>query len=243
MARKRRILTPHLLRHVLSRGNGKMQIFLDDGDYIRFLGLLEEVVDKFCIECWSYCIMPNHYHLAMYPTLPNISAAMRELNGEYAKYWNRRHGRVGHVVQGRFKGQIVDTGEYLLTLYRYIARNPVRAGLVRAPEDWPWSSYAATLGLAPRPAFLRVDRVLGLFGTDPIVAARRYSAYVLSPHADAAAEDRIRSNAVILGGTSFKQRVLAELPSPPLATPEIESIAPDQGVALASGESTGHLLA
>ena len=83
MARHKRIQTPGLLRHVMSRGNGRMRIFLDDTDYRKFLFILGDVVDSFDIDCWDFCVMPNHYHLALYPRQPNISRAIQTLNGDY----------------------------------------------------------------------------------------------------------------------------------------------------------------
>lgn len=210
MPRTRRIQTPNLLRHVTSRGNGKMRIFLDDEDHLRFLGILAEVTEEFQVECWSYCLMKNHYHLALNPRLPNISTAMKRLNGCYGQWWNWRHKRVGHAFQGRFKAQIVDTAEYLLLLCRYIARNPVRAHLVASPASWRWSSCAAAVGLQPCPSFLTVDPVLRCFGTDLEAARARFAAYVLDERGDPSADDRIRSNAVILGNRAFQTKVTQE---------------------------------
>ncbi len=137
----------------MARGNGRMRIFLDDLDYTKFVHLLADVLERFEVECWHYCLMPNHYHLTLRASRPNLSETVRHLNGTYGTWWNRRHDRVGHVFQGRFKDQIVQRQDYLLTLGRYIVLNPVRAGLVTRPEQWQWSSYAGTVGLAPAPAF------------------------------------------------------------------------------------------
>src|SRR5260370_24174472 len=103
MARHNRIKDAGLLRHVMSRGNGKMQVFLDDIDYRKFLYIFADVLDTYDVECSDFCVMPNHYHLALKNRRPNLSEAMQHLNGEYAMWWNGRHGRVGHVFQGRFK--------------------------------------------------------------------------------------------------------------------------------------------
>jgi hypothetical protein len=89
---------------------------------------------------------------------------MRQLNGVYTQHFNQRHGRVGHVFQGRYKGILVDKNSYLLELARYIVLNPVRAGLVRSAKEWPWSSYRATAGLQECPDWLRVDWLLVAFG-------------------------------------------------------------------------------
>src|SRR5262245_25180520 len=149
MARLPRIQAAGLIRHVTSRGNGRMSIFLDDSDYERFLDLLADVVQDFELACWNYCLMPNHYHATLQPTRRNFSQAMARLNGEYARWWNHRYQHVGHVFQGRFGDRIVDRERYLLALTRYVARNPVAGKLVARPEDWRWSSYRAIAGLEP----------------------------------------------------------------------------------------------
>jgi len=212
MARRPRIQLPGLMRHVMARGNGRMQIFLDDSDYTRFMDLLTDVVEEFRMECWSYCVLPNHYHLAVRPTLPNLSNAIKALNSSYAQWWNKRHETVGHVFQGRFKDQIVDRDEYGLALCRYIALNPVRAGLAARAEEWRWSSYAATIGLRPaHPAFV-VSNVLRQFGEDDdSTLQRRFATFVLSASAHACTDERIRSREKILGPFTFKSAIEAQL--------------------------------
>src|SRR5258708_25864004 len=95
----------------------------------KFLYVLGDMVEDFSVECWDYCLMPNHYHLTLRTRNPNLSSAIRYLNSVYALWWNATHSRVGHVFQGRFKDQIVQPEGYLLSLLRYISLNPVRAGL------------------------------------------------------------------------------------------------------------------
>jgi REP element-mobilizing transposase RayT len=123
MARAKRVQVPDLIRHVMSRGNARMPIFLDDCDYRQFVYQVGDVVEEFGLVCWNYCAMPNHYHLTVQPTRANLSAAIRKLNGTYGQWWNRRHGRVGHVFQGRFKDQIVDRNSYLMALSSYVVMN------------------------------------------------------------------------------------------------------------------------
>jgi putative transposase len=196
-----------------------MCIFTDDQDYLRFFGILERVLDDYSIECWIVCVMPNHFHAVMRPTLPNMPAAMQALNGSYALWWNKRHNHVGHVWQGRYKDPVVDTDQYLLALCRYIALNPVRAGLTTSPDQWRWSSYAATVGRAPQPLFLTVDPILGQLGDgSPASRRRNYAAYVEAEQNQQAEFDRIRSNARILGSSEFRRRVkgtVAQQPLPP----------------------------
>jgi putative transposase len=192
----------------MSRGNGRMCIFHDDEDYRHFIYLLGDVVEEFDIECWNYCLMPNHYHATLRPTQTNLSNAIRRLNSVYGQWWNRRHGRVGHVFQGRFKDQVVDRDRYLLTLSRYVVTNPVRGRLVERPEEWPWSSYRATAGLSDAPAFLAVSSTLRLFGDGQDAELQaRYAGCVATPPADLTLTDCIRSNERILGSDAFKRLV------------------------------------
>ena len=185
-----------------------MCIFLDDRDYRQLVHLLGETVEEFSIRCWNYCVMPNHYHATLEPTQPNLSDAIRRLNGVYAQWWNRRHSRVGHVFQGRFKAQIVDREEYLLALSRYVVMNPVRAGLVKRPEEWEWSSYCATVGLSHAPAFLAKSDTLDLFGNGhEAFGSERFASFVGVPSDDSTWTDRIRSDDQILGSAAFKQQV------------------------------------
>jgi len=181
-----------------------MTIFTDNVDYRQFIQLFSQMVEKFDVECWNYCLMPNHYHATVVPRLCNISAAMQWLNGSYAQWWNRRHVRVGHAFQGRFKAQIVQRERYALTLSRYVALNPVRAALVKRPEEWRWSSYASIIGLRPAPSFLAIDMTLGLFGdADRSVLEQRFAEFVLASCNDEE-DDRISSNRRVLGDVAFR---------------------------------------
>ena len=187
-----------------------MQIFLDETDFRHFMNLFREVVEDFEIECWNYCVMPNHYHATLRPNQPNLSEAIQHLNSEYAKWWNFRHQRVGHLFQGRFKGQIVQCDTYLLGLCRYVALNPVRAGLTDRPEDWPWSSYAETVGLAAQRTFVNIEPTLRQFGHDDIcVLQSRFAAFVQNS-GDQMIETRIRSNTRVLGDKEFRMSLKRE---------------------------------
>jgi len=192
----------------MSRGNGRMKIFLDDQDFRKFKYLLGDVVDEFELECWDFCVMHNHYHLCVCPRRWNFSEAIQKLNGDYGQWWNARHSRVGHVFQGRFKDQIVQADGYLETLTSYIARNPARARLVKDPIAWNWSSCAALAGLAPVPGFLSTEPILSRFGDSLAEQQRGYLAHVRSTsQAAAAADERFRSKEWILGDAAFKRAV------------------------------------
>ena len=156
-----------------------MAIFLDDGDRLEFLGVLAKVAREKQLVCYAYCLMGNHYHAVVATMNPNLSSAMRQLNGDYASWWNDRHGHVGHVFQGRFNAQIVEDDTYLVTACTYDVLNPVRAGLVELPEQWPWSSYRATAGLEAVPDFLSPKALWERLGPDPTNRYREHVAAAL----------------------------------------------------------------
>jgi len=108
--------------------------------------------------------MGNHFHLAVDTPEANLSDGMRYLKGEYAQWFNMVNDREGALFERRFWAEMADTDAYLYEVCRYIVLNPVRAGICRAPEDWPWSSYSGTIGLTPPPSFLTVEDVLAWFG-------------------------------------------------------------------------------
>jgi len=185
-----------------------MRIFLDETDYRKFLSILSDVLDQWDVDCWDLCVMPNHYHLALLNRQPTLPEALQHLNGEYALWWNARHGRVGHVFQGRYKDQIVQREGYLRNLLRYIALNPVRGGLVKSPDLWPWSAYRCIAGLPSTSRLISVEAVLAEFGDDDVdVLRRRYVQHI----AGTTSEDdepfkRFRSRQRLLGDRQFKQQ-------------------------------------
>ncbi|MBK1723035.1 REP-associated tyrosine transposase [Thiocystis violacea] len=209
MARPLRIEFAGALYHITSRGDRREAIFEDDADRTTFLDLLAEVVERFNWRCNAYCLMPNHYHLIVQTVEGNLSKGMRQLNGVYTQASNRRHGRVGHLFQGRFKGILVDRDAYLLELSRYVVLNPVRAGLVPAPGDWPWSSYRAMVGAAPVPNWLAVDALLSQFGEVREEACRQYQRFVREGMGKNDLWSGLRQQ-VYLGDTSFVERMQAK---------------------------------
>jgi putative transposase len=155
-------------------------VYLDAIDRFRFLHRLEEVVAGFGWLVHAYCLMPNHFHLVIQTPEPNLSAGMHRLNFLTAQSFNRRHDVDGHLFQGRFKSPLVESETHMIELSRYVVLNPVRAGLVRHPADWRWSSYRAAVGLSPRPPFLTLDLVLGYFAGDVAIASKAYGDFVLA---------------------------------------------------------------
>jgi len=178
MARPLRLAFPHAVYHVTSRGNARQKIYLGTSDRERFLSILAHAVSRYGWLCHAYCLMDNHYHLVLETPKANLSPGMRHLNGLYTQAFNRRHGRIGHLFQGRYQAIVVEKDRYLLELCRYVVLNPVRAKTVKRPGAWPWSSYQATAGQVTAPAFLTVDWLLGQFGRRVRPAQAGYRQFV-----------------------------------------------------------------
>ena len=151
------------VQHAYGRGNEKRPIFRDDVDrrhFLKCLGLVVEATDWLCL---GFCLMDNHFHLLIETPRPNLAEGMHRLQTAYAKWFNERHGRVGHLFQGRYGSKRMRSEAQLWTTAAYIARNPVEAGLCGDPADWRWSSHRFVLdGHAPK--WLAVDRLLWHFG-------------------------------------------------------------------------------
>lgn len=180
MARPLRIEFAGAVYHITLRGNAREDVFIDKEDRKLFLSLLEDVGERYNWLYYAYCLMPNHYHLLIETPDGNLSIGMRQLNGVYTQKFNKRHGRVGHIFQGRFNAILVQKESHLLELSRYVVLNPVRAGLVSCPEEWKWSSYLATIGMVEKPKFLCSDWILAQFGHEVVAARKGYREFVLA---------------------------------------------------------------
>jgi REP element-mobilizing transposase RayT len=151
--------------HVFIRGVRRSVVAVDAADYERALFLLERMASNFELICHAWCYLPNHSHLLVTSQEGNLSKGMHWLGTCTAQSFNRRHKYSGHVYQGRFESRIVEDDKHLLELARYLPLNPVRAGLCESPEDWPWSSYAATTGARAAPWFLNPAAFLSVFAS------------------------------------------------------------------------------
>ncbi len=154
MVRSSRINASNFIYHVYSRGVEKRKIFLDDDDCYMFLSLCKDLSSDLNFKLFSYCLMANHYHLYLKTLDGNLSQIMHKLNFKYARYFNLKYNRVGHLFQGRFGDKVVEDKEYRQELIRYIALNPVWAKMVSSPEEWKWSSYKFLLVNSGVPSFL-----------------------------------------------------------------------------------------
>jgi REP element-mobilizing transposase RayT len=165
MSRAPRIELEGGIHHVTARCVAPLAAFRDDFDRRSYLRLLGSVVRHTSWECLSYCLMGNHVHLLVETPKPNLSAGMHRLHGQYARAFNRRAKRVGHLFEKRFRNEIVLDQSHLYNVLAYIANNPVKAGLCSTPEAWEWSSHAAIVK-GEAPAFVARTRLLALVGAD-----------------------------------------------------------------------------
>lgn len=177
MARRSRFHLPSTIYHVMLRGNDGQTIFFSDEDRCRLCLLMQEGVERFGHSIYSFCFMSNHIHLAIKVGEASISRIIQNLAFRYTRYVNKKHNRIGHLFQGRFKSIIVDGNRYLKELIRYIHLNPVRACLVNQPEKYMWSSHRAYLMLDEY-TWLTCDDVLKNFGSTRSEALSNYENYI-----------------------------------------------------------------
>ncbi len=252
MARPLRIEFAGALYHLTSRGDRSGSIFEDDEDRRQFLRTLAEVVERFNWACHAYCLMANHYHLVVETPDANLSKGMRHLNGVYTQASNRRHKRFGHLFQGRYKGILVDKESHFLELARYVVLNPVRAGMVDLPENWPWSSYGIMIGECPKPKWLTTDGLLAQFGKRRVRARKRYRKFVAEGLGGDSIWAELRQQ-IYLGDGAFVERMQKQIalqgdelsipnaqrrpPAPPLA--DIVAGSEDRNVGIVAAYATG----
>jgi putative transposase len=179
MARPMRIEYEGAFYHVTSRGNERKEIFRGPKDYERFKHYLSEAEDKYDFLLHGYVLMTNHYHLILETNKANLHRIMHYLNGSYTTYFNRINGRSGHLFQGRYKGIVIEVDNYLLELSRYLHLNPVRAGMVKRPEEYAHSSYRLFIGLGKKKEkIVSRDRIWGMISGDRRRAPQKYRRYV-----------------------------------------------------------------
>ncbi|MFA0560639.1 transposase [Vibrio breoganii] len=178
MSRPLRLEFAGALYHVTARGNERNWIFFQDDDFILYLTVLDEVCERYNWVIHAYCLMSNHYHLLLETPDGNLSKGMRQLNGVFTQKINRKHNRVGHLFQGRYKSILVDQETYLLELCRYIVLNPVRAKMVDTPDEWQWSSWHNMVGNNSSPDWLSTDSILLQFASDRDKAVDAYKRFV-----------------------------------------------------------------
>jgi REP element-mobilizing transposase RayT len=211
MARPLRIEYGGAFYHVTSRGNERRKIFYADSDYKKFKVYLREAQEKYGYLLHSYVLMANHYHLLIETPEANMSQVMHFINGSYTTYINRKRGRVGHLFQGRYKAILIERDQYLLELSRYIHMNPVRAGLAKRPEEYPYSSYGVLIGRS-KENFVYGDLIWRMISGERGNGKKRYRTFVedgIGRRQDSPLKDVY--GGAILGGDRFIKEILGRL--------------------------------
>jgi putative transposase len=172
MPRNARIVIPGVPHHVTQRGNRREPVFFEEGDYDRYLAFLGQALKNSGTSIWAYCLMPNHVHMIVVPSHENgLRDLFADAHRRYTNFVNWRHQWTGHLWQGRYASVAMDE-EHLEYALRYVAQNPVRAGLVKSAQDWPHSSVRVHLGgksdgiLDVRPVLERYPNFLNFIGID-----------------------------------------------------------------------------
>ena len=223
MARPLRIAYPGAYYHVTSRGNEQKDIFKSRRDREKFLEYFESATQRYGAVIHAYCLMSNHYHLLLETPAGNLSQIMQHINSAYTTYFNVKRKRSGHLFQGRYKAILVEADQYATELSRYIHLNPVRAGIVAQPEDYPWSSYQSYIGQGNPPQWLKREHILSYFGKRTADAMNKYQSFVgelVGKEYESPLKDTI--GAAILGTTGFIETITATH----LTTKELERDVP-----------------
>jgi REP element-mobilizing transposase RayT len=215
MARTVRLEGEGAVYHVIVRGNERKAVFRDDRDRRAYLERLAKYRERFGFRLLAFCLMGNHIHLAIERGPTKLSRVMLTLQSAYAQGFNRRHGRVGHLFQGRYKAFLIEKDRYLMALIRYIHENPVKAGLAARAHEYEWSSdryYRRGKG----PEWLDLDVVLPVFGRGRKIAVARYRQFMGEEEAESY-EDLKSYAQAIKGDEAFAERTLRAAGRNPIA--------------------------
>lgn len=174
LVRKNRIWFPGAKYHITSRGLRKSPLFHDDYDRYKYLDLLKEAIEQYPFHLQAYCLMTNHIHLQIESIETTPSQILKLLHTKYAKYFNKRYDFSGHVFESRYGSELITAIDYELEVNRYIHLNPVKANLVKNPEDYPWSSYR-TYFLQKENSLLSTHQILSYFPDPP---TKHYLEYI-----------------------------------------------------------------
>lgn len=207
MSRPLRIEYPGACYHIINRGLERRRIFKSSKDYQYFLFLLYQMYLKYNLAVHSYCLMPNHYHLFVETPNGQLAQIMRQIDGIYTQVFNKRHNRIGPLMQGRYKSVLVDRENYSLELSRYIHLNPVRAKITDKPEKYQWSSYPAFVNEEEAPGFLNTQWLLSQFDNTNKKAIKSFRHFTLQGITDAWTPEKEAYKGLILGGSEFVLRI------------------------------------
>jgi REP element-mobilizing transposase RayT len=210
MARKPRIEYEGALYHVITRGNQRQRVFKDIEDYRRYLKILADYKVRYKYALYAYVLMSNHVHLLIETRENPLSKILQGINQSYTMYFNRKYGTVGHLFQGRYKAILCDKDGYLLSLVKYIHLNPMRVGIVKEVDKYPWSSHRVYIerGEGERMGIVDTEQVLGMFSENKGRARRAYRLYMGEREAIRREEVYATVDQRVLGNERFVEEVM-----------------------------------
>lgn len=213
MPRKPRLSIPGLPQHVIQRGNNREAIFLVDNDYRQFVEMLSLAADQHDCQIHAYVLMTNHVHLLVTPlNEEGIGKMMQSLGRRYVQYFNLRNARTGTLWEGRYRATLVDTERYLFACMRYIELNPVRAGMVKLPGEYQWSSFRCNAHGSLDTLVTHHPQYFSLGASSP--ARQRAYCTLFEAEIEEASVDEIRratNSAWVLGSVDFAEAVVSRL--------------------------------
>lgn len=210
MPRPLRIPYAGYVHHITCRGNDRQKIFLDRDDFLQYCQLFEQfrrdLTLKNRLKVYNFCLMENHLHLLVEPTQDGaLSKVMEEVSKAYAKYFNQKYGRVGHVFQGRYKSFLVQAERYYFACSRYIDLNPVKAGLTKEPQDYPWSGFRALAHGEKPPIEINFHELYDSLGRNTEERQIAYRAFTFNYQMEEI--DLLNKRVCILGDSEFKEKI------------------------------------
>ena len=207
MPRTARIAFPSLVYHIISRGNNREWVFNEEEDFEKYLGICRRYKEKFGFKLYHWVLMSNHIHLIVETTEESsLSKIMQGMNLAYTIWFNRKNGKVGHLWQDRFKSAVVEKDSYLLECGRYIERNPLRAGMVKDPKEYPWSSYLV-YGYGKGDGITDTHGIYDAMGKEGHTRQKAYREYVCSNRDKEEQELRERMARGVIGAEIFQEKI------------------------------------
>lgn len=209
MPRRARVILRNTAHHIVQRGHNRQAVFVEEADYQYYLATLKEWKEKLGAKVYAYCLMTNHVHLVLDPGADetSIGKLMKRLAGRQTRYVNYLEQRTGSLWEGRYKSSPIETETYLLACSRYVEMNPVRAGMVEKPEEYPWSSYRQKVGLEER--WIDDDACYRGLAREQSARYRRYKRFVMQTDT-AETDEQIRTayrNGGLTGTNHFADEI------------------------------------
>jgi REP element-mobilizing transposase RayT len=208
MARKPRIEFEGALYHVITRGNQRQEIFRSSEDYVRYLRILDNYKSRYNYVLHAYVLMGNHVHLLIETKEVALSKILQGINQSFTMYFNRKYETVGHLFQGRYKAILCDQDSYLLSLVKYVHANPLRAGVAKTIDEYPWSSHGYYAEQTKNKSIVDTDFILNLFSRDKKKARRSYLEYMRAEGILTREEVYATVDQRIIGDEKFVEKVI-----------------------------------